>query len=161
MRVLAIDPGPELSAWVLWDGETIGGMNISNNQELINNPYLWDLKTCGADVLVVEKIMSYGMTVSTSIFDTVFWTGRFCQAWGGEFFRVPRMEVKMHFCHNSRAKDSNIRQAILDRFEPDLKPRQRPKGILKGVSRDIWAALAVAIYWIDLHGEVKEGSHEI
>uniref|UniRef100_A0A6H1ZXK9 Holliday junction resolvase RuvC n=1 Tax=viral metagenome TaxID=1070528 RepID=A0A6H1ZXK9_9ZZZZ len=159
MRVLAIDPGPELSAWVLWDGETIGGMNISNNQELINNPYLWDLKTCGADVLVVEKIMSYGMTVSTLIFDTVFWTGRFCQAWGGEFFRVPRMEVKMHFCHNSRAKDSNIRQALIDRFGPP--GTKKNKGLTYGLKKDLWQAFAIAIYWIDLHGEVKEGSHEI
>lgn len=30
--------------------------------------------------------------------------------------RIPRLKVKVHLCHDSRAKDANIRQAILDRF---------------------------------------------
>ena len=154
MRVVAIDPGPELSAWVLWDAKNIVNKHISNNQELINNPYLWDQKTCGADVLVIEKIMSYGMTVSASIFDTVFWTGRFCQAWGGDFERVPRMDVKMHLCHNSRARDSNIRQALIDRFGPP--GTKRIPGLTYGLRKDLWQAFALAVTWIDLHGEMSE-----
>jgi len=152
MIVLSIDPGPELSAWVLWDGQNILGKNISYNQEMIDNSYLWDMKTCGVDVFVIEKIMSYGMVVSTSIFDTVFWSGRFCQSWGKGFERVPRMDVKMHICHSSRAKDSNIRQALIDRFGPP--GTKKKQGLTYGLRKDLWAAFALAVTWIDLHGEV-------
>jgi len=63
------------------------------------------------------------------------------------------MDVKMHLCNSSRAKDSNIRQALIDRFEPDLPPKCRPKGILKGISKDCWQALALAVYWWDTRKE--------
>lgn len=145
MNVFAIDPGPVQSAYVVWDGSEILEMDKVDNENLlvmVGNLY------CPA-VFVIEQIKSYGMAVGEPIFNTVFWSGRLCQAWRGVFHRVPRMDVKMHLCHDSRAKDSNIRQALIDRFEPELKPKQRPKGILKGVKADIWAALAVAVYFYD------------
>lgn len=146
MKILAIDPGNIQSAYILWDGKEILSKNIIINETLIDLLQHWP-DTC--QILIVEQIRSYGMPVGATIFDTVFWSGRFCQAWPGDFYQLPRMDVKNHLCHNSRAKDSNIRQALIDRFEPDLKPRQRPKGVLEGLVKDLWAAMGVAVTWFD------------
>ena len=99
------------------------------------------------------------MSVSDSIFDTVYWTGRFREAWGdkGFFDRIPRMTVKMHLCHNSRAKDSNIRQALIDRFgAPGTKKEQ---GLTYGLKADMWQAFALAVYFYDMETQsIKPGS---
>ena len=147
-RILAIDPGPELSAWVVWDGYQILSMGKKENLFLLSDL----IPEADADALVIEEVASYGMAVGRSVFTTVFWSGRFYESWdvnrAGNIYMIPRMKVKMHLCHNSRANDSNIRQALIDRYEPDLLPRQRPKGILKGVSKDVWAALGLAVTFL-------------
>ena len=142
MRVFAIDPGPVQSGYVIWDGREILGMGIEDNDDLLSlidghHP---------ADVLVVEEVCCYGMTVGKPVFETVFWTGRFCQAWSGRFDRLPRMDVKMHLCHDSRAKPKNISQALRDRFGE--KGTKKAPGLLYGVKDHIWAALALGVtFW--------------
>ena len=157
MRLMGIDPGPTKSAYVIWDGQRILAKSIDENNLLLHcllNPAVyWDAATW-PDALVIEQIKSYGMTVSDSIFETVYWSGRFCQAWGdrGFFDRYPRMTIKMHLCHNSRAKDANIRQALIDRLgEPGKK---KSPGITYGVHADEWQALALAVTAWD---EIMEG----
>jgi len=145
-NILAIDPGPTQSACVVWNGTEILEYKTLLNEDML------DILIVGLreqDPLVIEQIRSYGMPVGATVFDTVFWSGRFYQAWEGPVYQIPRLKVKQHLCHDSRAKDSNIRQALIDRFEPELKPRQRPKGVLKGLVKDEWAALAVAVTWMD------------
>jgi len=146
MKVIAIDPGTKESAYVVWDGSKILDMGIKFNMRL-----LMELYHMTAGNLVVEQVRCYGMTIGASTLDTVFWSGRFCEGWPGDWSLMPRMDIKMHLCHDSRAKDSNIRQALIDRFEPTLKPRQRPKTILKGVSKDLWSAVALAVTWWDIN----------
>jgi len=146
MNVLAIDPGPVESAFVIWDGERIIEKGKIGNHELLDS--ISGLAV-GSDVCIIEQIKSYGMAVSDSIFDTVFWTGRFCQAWGnrGFFDRMPRRDVKMHLCGSMRAKDSNIRAALIDRFgEPGKKASP---GVTYGLAKDTWAAFALAVTWYD------------
>ena len=146
-KILAIDPGTEESAWVIWDGERILNMGLEGNDDVRGMVSVADDKP-----LVIEMIQSFGMAVGQSVFETVFWIGRFyeahrCIEYGR--YRLFRKDVKMHLCQSMRAKDSNIIQALKDRFEPDLKPRCRPKGVLKGVKADIWQALALAVTWWD------------
>ena len=58
------------------------------------------------------------MPVGAEVFETVYWSGRFAEAYGVEHVeRITRVDVKMHLCHTSRAKDGNIRQALIDRLE--------------------------------------------
>lgn len=144
-KILAIDPGTTESAYVIWDGSKILDKAKQENSEVLSMLYaekeLYHM--------VIEQVRCYGMAIGQTTLDTVFWTGRFYQAWPGYKLLMPRMDVKMHLCHNSRAKDSNIRQALIDRFEPDLKPRQRPKGILKGLAGDMWAAFSLSVVWWD------------
>jgi len=153
MRVLAIDPGPERSGMVLFDGAKIEAKNSEyNNEELVD---AFGIMLSLSEVLIIEKVECYGMAVGASVFDTVFWTGRFCQAWPGEFVRIGRKAVKIHLCGSMRAKDTNIRQALIDRFPATgggKRPWQGTKkqpGPLYGVKSHCWAALALAVTYAE------------
>ena len=61
--------------------------------------------------------------------------------------RIKRLEVKLWLCHDSKAKDANIRQALIDRFGP-VGTKNNPAPMF-GMAGDMWAALAVAVTWWD------------
>jgi len=149
MKILAIDPGNVQSAYVVWDTatETIEHKGIEENLDMYR--YILLGKKFDADVLVCEMIACYGMAVGKTVFDTCVWIGRFTEP---EDILVYRKDIKMHFCHSMRAKDSNIKQALVDRFgEPGTK---KNPGKLYGVKKDIWAALAVAVYFADTNSQL-------
>lgn len=107
----------------------------------------------GSHTLAVEMIASYGMPVGREVFETCLWIGRFMQAWHSpEAVRlVYRRDVKLHLCGTAKAKDSNVRQALLDLFPrtgggatPQVGTKAKP-GPLYGVSTHAWPALGVAI----------------
>lgn len=151
--IMAIDPGSSESAWVRWDSKNLDKPLfdfLKEKNDIILSALRLD--TFEVDSIVIEMISSYGMPVGKEVFDTCVWIGRFAEASHLPFKLVYRKDVKMYLCNSMRAKDTNIRQALIDRFEPNLKPKERPKGILKGVSKDVWAAIAVAVY----ASEVKE-----
>jgi hypothetical protein len=142
--ILALDPGPTESAWVrLQDGALAGAAKQPNEDVLA----MLAGYRGGRDVLVIERIASYGMSVGETVFETVYWSGRFAQAFGGWVERLPRMAVKMHLCHSPRAKDTNIRQAIIDRYGGPACTKKGGK--LYGIRADMWAALAVGLCWLD------------
>ena len=112
MRVLAIDPGPTTSGWVLFDGERV----VEGSPEAINEALVWRAETSRAPV-AIEWISNMGMQVGASVFETCFWAGRFAQARGASHVtRIKRIDVKKHLCGQTRAKDANIRAALIDRF---------------------------------------------
>lgn len=155
MSIFAIDPGPEQSAMVAMrpDG-LIYSPRIFENEVIRDLLHHWgghpDAKGKNPDFqLVIEMIASFGMPVGKEVFETCVWIGRFIEAfqWEERTHRLTRNEVKMHLCHSMRAKDSNIRQALLDRFGP-VGTKKKP-GPLYGVKADIWSALAVAVTFYD------------
>jgi hypothetical protein len=146
VRILAIDPGTSQSAIVGYDsrGEVLDKGIQENEKVLEAVAHLHSLY----ELLVVEMVASYGMPVGADVFETVFWVGRFCERWQGEWTRILRRDVKLHLCASARAKDANVRQALIDRFGPGREKAigtKRAKGPLYGVVRDEWAALAVAV----------------
>ena len=146
--IFAIDPGPELSAFVAYDGSKPVWFDKIENRDLLKNIES-RRGLIGCETLIIEQIAAMGMAVGAEVFETCFWSGRFAQAWSGEFDRVKRNQVKMHLCGNMRAKDANIRQAIIDKFggkDRGIGKKKTP-GPLYGMSGDCWAALAVAITW--------------
>jgi hypothetical protein len=148
-HIIAIDPGPTESALIAWNGRV-----PELSRYAPNNAILDLLKECRQRdaPLVIEQVCSYGMPVGAEVFETFFWSGRFAEAYGaGELHRVPRLAVKLHLCHDSRAKDGNIRQALLDRFGGKERAigRKAAPGPLYGISGDLWAALALAITFCD------------
>jgi len=147
-KIIAIDPGPEQSAYVVWDGKEIFDKAIMINNHLLR--LLRDLRT-DINPLVIEQIQSLGMPVGKDVFETVFWIGRFYQQFHlvGDVERIIRMEVKMHICNDSRAKDSNIRQALIDRFGPP--GTKKLPGLTYGLKKDLWQAFALAVVYSDLY----------
>lgn len=145
MRVLAIDPGPEQSAWCNYDGERVVECGIDDNHHIVT----WVVPrgpTTGLE-FAVEMIASYGMPVGREVFETCVWIGRFIQAADVDTNIVYRKDVKMHLCNSPRAKDANIRRALIDKVGP-VGTKKEP-GPCYGVKKDIWAALGVAVTWWD------------
>lgn len=153
MSVLAIDPGPTDSQFVLWDGKRV------LEKGHVPNPEMRAVITrlcVGLDSpsVCIEMIASYGLAVGREVFETCVWIGRFeerCWQYKIPCKRIVRMEVKLHLCHSVRAKDANIRQALIDRFggKDAAIGRKANPGPLYGVSSHAWAALALAITFSD------------
>ncbi len=148
--ILAIDPGPRESAFVLYDHERPVRTGKAPNAFLLAD--LLQSKQCAgpfsrADDLAIEMIASYGMPVGAEVFETCVWIGRFIQAWDAPHRLVYRKDVKLHLCGSVRAKDGNVRQALIDKYggkEKAIGKKVTP-GPLYGVTADVWSALAVAI----------------
>ena len=150
MRVLAVDPGTTESAWVLYDPEAhaVTHMDIQPNDRVLEFVQGYGGPS---STLAVEMVQSFGMPVGAEVFETVLWTGRFVEAWGGPWRKIYRKDVKLHLCQSLRAKDPNIRQALLDRFPrtgggktPQVGTKAEP-GPLYGFKSHLWSALAVAL----------------
>ena len=157
MRI-AIDPGNVQSAIVAVPDDSfnpqLGFAAILPNDDA--REWLYN-HTTSADEVVIEMVASYGMPVGAEVFDTVFWIGRFYEslrARGVGVHRMFRRDVKLHICHVSRAKDANIRQALIDRFG-GVGVKKAP-GWFYGFKADIWAAYALAVTYF----EQQEAHHQ-
>jgi hypothetical protein len=155
--VLAIDPGNEQSAYVvLNDTYKPTEFGILPNEKLINR-----IQMAREDYFVIEMVASYGMAVGATVFETVFWIGRFFEKAATFQFgksmchRIYRKDEKMCLCHSMKAKDSNIRQALIDRFG-EVGTKKSP-GWFYGFKKDIWAAYAVGVTFLD----IKNGLYQI
>jgi hypothetical protein len=146
--ILALDPGTTQTGWVLYDAEQVVDSGVAQN------PVMLEMVRCSdAGTLAIEMIASYGMAVGREVFETCVWIGRFQQAWHSpESARlVYRRDVKLHLCGSPRAKDPNVRQALIDLFPAtgggkvrQIGTKAQP-GPLYGVSSHAWPALGVAI----------------
>ena len=140
--LLAIDPGTTHSGYVVMDSEGVQMSGVSENSEL------FELIACNGGSIAIEMIASYGMAVGKEVFETCLWIGRFMQAAGPDRVRlVYRKDVKLHLCGSPRAKDANIRQALIDRWggKAEAVGTVKKPGPLYGVKSHAWAALAVAV----------------
>lgn len=149
MYLLAIDPGPVESAWVLYD--TVNKVPIEWDKQPNENIAR---HIDNANGLVIEMIASYGMAVGAEVFETCVWIGRFLAQWDEAYDtntrarRILRPDVKLHMCNSRRAKDSEVRQRIIDIYGPGKDKAVGLKaspGPLYGMRADCWQALALAI----------------
>lgn len=148
MIVLGIDPGPVKSAYCVFDGTSILEKGHVYNPLLLG-PF--PERSIDDYVVGIEMIASYGMPVGAEVFETCVFIGQltyYFEKWKGyQTHHIYRKDIKMHFCHSMKAKDANIRQALIDRFgAPGTKKNQ---GATYGVSGDVWSALAIAVYLYD------------
>lgn len=158
-RILAIDPGNQHSAYVLLDADTRRPIEFDkcDNDELRARLHAyWD--TWNPEHVAIEMVASYGMAVGREVFETCVWIGRFYEQITRQARQEPRLQyrlpVKVHHCHSAKAKDSNVRQALVDRFAPGQpnygKGTKANPGWFHGFSADVWAAYAVGVYVADL-----------
>jgi hypothetical protein len=146
MNIVAIDPGPEVSGVVWLSPERkIIAAEIQDNKEIVRT------LRGGHTVyphhhLAIEMIASYGMPVGAEVFATCVWIGRFVEA-----YRISdltafyfRKDIKLHLCGTNRAKDGNVRQALIDLLGPPGV--KKAPGPTYGIKSHTWAALALAVY---------------
>jgi len=154
--ILAIDPGTTESAYVLYDAGRLVEFGKVQNLDLLLRLKMEE-SASRASCLAIEMIQHYGkdMNAGASTFETCVWIGRFIEAWGQPCEYVYRREVKLHLCGSCRAKDPDVRTAIIDRYPrdgggkcPQIGTKAKP-GPLHGVSGDVWAALGVAITYVE------------
>lgn len=139
--ILAIDPGTTHSGVVLYNGAPVTAGVQDNHDVLL-------LIADHRGPVAIEMIASYGMAVGKEVFETCLWIGRMVQVAGPDRVRlVYRKDVKMHVCGSPRAKDANIRQALIDRWggKAEAVGTVKQPGPLYAVKSHAWAALAVAV----------------
>lgn len=166
--ILSIDPGNTYSAYSLLNNDLkpIKFGKVLNEEllEIINEILILERQKDGRLTpnikhIAIEMVASYGMAVGKEVFETCVWIGRFYQAITEQTLIEPyfiyRKEEKINLCNSMRAKDSNIRQALIDRFaKHDFK---NGKGTKKnpdwfyGFKADIWAAYAVGVTFHDMY----------
>lgn len=147
MRIFAIDPGNEQSAYSILD-ENLKPLQFGkiNNNELLEIIKKYDFTK--NDYFAIEMVSCYGMSVGKTVFETVFWIGRFWEACQSvNKMKIYRKDVKINLCGSMKAKDANIRQALIDRF--GVVGTIKNKGWFFGVSKDIWSAIAVGTTFFD------------
>lgn len=156
MKILGLDPGPDDTAAVIFDAGKIEFAGVTSSEYLASTLPLLDY-----DVIACEHLQCMGMAVGKEVFETAYWIGHFravAQAIEKPFHRIYRNEEKMTLCGTMKAKDPNIRQALIDMLGPqwiksEVPGRKKPKiirspGPTNGIHDDLWSALAVAVtFW--------------
>jgi hypothetical protein len=154
--ILAIDPGNVESAYVVVD-ENLKPVKFGKvkNADLLDDLFMDRFHQPNAiDHCAIEMIASYGMSVGREVFDTCVWIGRFIERANVEHLKlIYRKDVKTNLCGSMKAKDGNIRQALIDRFG-EVGVKKNP-GWFYGFSGDVWQAYAVAVTYHDMQRGVK------
>lgn len=165
-RTLAIDPGDVQSGWVVLDDNCMPvEFGLSRNEDLAELlPSL--VHEHRIDFAAIEMIAAYGMAVGATVFTTCVWIGRFWElleaALDVDVDLVFRAKVKLHHCGLTSAKDTNVKQAIVDRFAPGApnhgKGRKDSPTIFYDFRADIWQAYALGVYAVDVLVPAREGA---
>lgn len=167
--IIGIDPGTFQSAYVITD--LSNGMKILSKGIILNSELYITIEKALQTIIkaeleqekrvivyvAIEFIESKGMPVGRETFETCYFIGELNYRFRNlndivatlsnnsvkiETYRVYRHEEKTAICGNSRAKDSNIRQALIDKY--GIVGTKKQQGFFYGVKRDIWQAFAVA-----------------
>lgn len=175
-RILAIDPGSEQSAWLVLKagrpaliGVTPTDAPMYAHGIAANDDLLASLRVGGlpngmlglGDVVVIETIEPrYGIQMGWSTLDTARWIGRFEEAARPvPVVLLKRSDILRHLGvvtspRKGEARvsaDSGVRQALIDRFggQDAAVGLKASPGPLYGISKDVWAALAVGVTYAD------------
>lgn len=173
--ILAIDPGNIESGVVLIrerDLKPLVAEKITN-EELLDNLLMDRYERLEEAEYIshvaIEMIASQGMAVGQSVFETCVWIGRFIQALEDNYYNdslkfIYRKDEKMNLCNSMRAKDSNIIQALIDRFAPNTpnkgKGSKKEPGWFYGFKKDIWQAYAVGVTYYDMYLKESRNSED-
>jgi hypothetical protein len=152
--ILAIDPGNIESAYVILD-DNLKPVHFEKveNHRLLNMIYRTKFENKNIKFAAIEMVASYGMAVGAEVFETCLWVGRFSEAiqWHGDIEPkyIYRKDEKINLCGTMKAKDSNIIQALKDRFGD--KGTKKAPGWFYGFSKDVWQAYAVGVTYHDMY----------
>ena len=152
--IIGIDPGPRESGLAVLKFEPIrcGYSDTLNTADLLEYLRLW----AGDLPVAYEWITCYGKPVGADVFETCYICGLIDAALPAPARRIERREAKRLLCNSVTARDTHIRQALLDRFAPSGGGKipqigtKAARGPLHGVTGHAWSALAIAVTYHDL-----------
>lgn len=150
--ILAIDPGSERSAWVLYLDGCVLDHDLEPNERLLER-LREGTGFCDdedPDLYVIEDVEPRQQPLGREIANTLRWIGRFAEAAQrhAELGLITRRAVTLHHIDGgTKNADSRIRAALIDRWGG--KPATLKGGPLYGIKADEWQALAVAVAWQD------------
>ena len=108
--------------------------------------------------IVIERMQGNNMPVSSDVFLTCEWIGRFDVIFKRETAHdtdyVFRREEYKNLCSNIYSRnDSGIRSALVDRFAYGMenfgKGTKKKPGWFYGFGKDMWSAYAIAVTFLD------------
>ncbi len=184
-RLLSLDVGTYKTGFAVID-ETTGEVLEFGKEDNIN--LLARLRDDDSfDVAVIEDIQFRGQLVGRDTFETLKWIGKFAEALNPTpVVYLFRKTIVTELTGDPRAKDKNVRQAVIDHYGGILKaiggkkcPHckgkgwrgagrptciecngtgwEYPPGPLHGVAGDVWSAIAVALCY---QTKRKRGDYE-
>lgn len=155
--ILAIDPGNAYSGYAVIQMPDFKLLDFGKveNDKLMDIIVVWCDRV---DTVALEMVASYGMAVGRDVFETCVWIGRFQQAlifYGqGNINFIYRKDEKLRLCGSLKAKDSNIRQELINRYaKHDFKSGKGVKAnpdTFYGVAKDAWQAIAVGVTYYEI-----------
>ena len=190
LPIIAIDPGSSESAIVILDPRGTPSIEafrfLPNHQVLASLRDPDNLRAYRPCTLAIETPRARGQLASNDLFTTCVWIGRYLGAWDEDAsaVHVDRHGIKVALLGTGAGSDSNVRQALVDRFGGSAALRDREKcmackgrgkagrpslicaacagdgrvgepGVLHGISHHGWAALAVAVFVAEQQGSMR------
>lgn len=118
--ILAVDPGNVKSGWahVELDTRSPGNIFILEGGVTENSALREKFKSHKYEsaLLIIEMFKPRGQPTAAEEFETLVQLGRFLQDWRGVWSYVFRQDAKLAVCGNTRARDTHIRQGLIDLF---------------------------------------------
>lgn len=158
--IFAIDPGNTQSGFAKIEMPSFSLCEFGKVDNDVLLGMLENYETNAPDIFAIEKIQSMGMPVGREVFETCIWIGQFIHAIKGRKYDfIYRKEEKIALCGSMKAKDSNIRQSLIDRYAQfdfkNGKGTKKQPDTFYGVSKDVWQAIAVGVTYYE---KLKEGA---
>ena len=139
MKILAVDPYPERSAWVIYN--CIEERLISYGMER-NGTILFTIRDLDRQVgNLVIGMTSVDRMPAYDVCWAYIWAGRFIEAFTGPYTLLYYEEIELNLCGGSKGCD--VKQALLKRLNG--------LDTAHSVDKDIWFALAIAVTYGDLY----------
>ena len=155
--LLGIDPGPIESGWAIRheEGKWFFG-NTENTKLADGDIWVWNvLKIIGIERIqprfVPGKPGGRGGYIGKETLETCEWVGRFDCLAGCIPHLIYRATLGTALCGSPRAKDTDIKAAIIDRFGGDAKSvvgtKKNPGPLFgtRGLGSHVWIALGCAL----------------
>lgn len=161
-KILAIDPGPQDSAGVIWDTEKeiIVEKWHQLNVKILPGLMSFKIGDQGVEIIAIEDPQAQRRPASNDFINTVQWSARFYQAlyqnlYGEKYDAlqlIPYSAISSHFCGIANAKEKFVKEELLKRYGP--QGSKSKQGKLYGISGHCWSALAVSVYVADNLGKL-------
>lgn len=160
MIICGIDPGTETSGVCVWDTKK---QVIVVSDDKLDNRCLGIVNDSGGiwytiEKYIIEDITCYGMSVGREVFETCKLIGRLQERLDNTIV-IAKRHIQLHFCNTTRAKDTNIKRVLLDRFGG--KGTKKEPGITYGLKDHAWDAFALCIWYEDTqlgNKDAREGT---